>query len=122
MDLEYLDELSKQDYYECIIDMPFNKPRPPIKDPVNRVYGCNSDTWVDVDIANDTILYDSASLFVRGMLYVLTSQITSLSEAKNRTMNEFKHLDASIISMQRYRGLQSFLDKLTIILENKYNM
>lgn len=119
MDLEYLKELSGEDYYNCIISLPYTKPKNDIRDPVNKVYGCGSDVWVDLEDGN--IVFESSSIFVQGLLCALVSQI-DINTVLDKTLEHYDIFSPEKITMRRYRGLKSSLEKIQNIVEYKYNL
>jgi sulfur transfer protein SufE len=119
MDLSFLKELEGEDYYNSIIELPYEKPTYNIKTPVNKIYGCGSDAWVDVDDSGK-VVFESTSIFVTGLLSALSSQV-SIDTVLETRFEDYDIFTPEKISMRRYRGLRSAFEKIQNIVKHKYN-
>lgn len=114
MDLSYLNELEANDFYEAIMDLPENRIVREIRIDNNIVHGCQSKVWLA--LIEGKILFDSDSLFVKGLLTAVVSQINSIDEMQKVSVedyNSFINLDK--ITYQRIKGIDSFLTRLNAL-------
>lgn len=114
MDLSYLNDLEANDFYEAIMDLPENRIVREIRIDNNIVHGCQSKVWLA--LIEGKILFDSDSLFVKGLLTAVVSQINSIDEMQKVSVedyNSFINLDK--ITYQRIKGIDSFLTKLNAL-------
>lgn len=114
MDLSYLNDLEANDFYEAIMDLPENRIVREIRIDNNVVHGCQSKVWLA--LIEGKILFDSDSLFVKGLLTAVVSQINSIDEMQKVSVedyNSFINLDK--ITYQRIKGIDSFLTRLNAL-------
>jgi sulfur transfer protein SufE len=114
MDLSYLNDLEANDFYEAIMDLPENRIVREIRIDNNIVHGCQSKVWLA--LIEGKILFDSDSLFVKGLLTAVVSQINSIDEMQKVSLedyNSFINLDK--ITYQRIKGIDSFLTRLNAL-------
>ena len=114
MDLSYLNDLEANDFYEAIMDLPENRIFIEIRIDNNVVHGCQSKVWLA--LIEGKILFDSDSLFVKGLLTAVVSQINSIDEMQKVSVedyNSFINLDK--ITYQRIKGIDSFLTRLNAL-------
>tara|TARA_B100002019_G_C21085857_1_gene506113 strand:- start:165 stop:533 length:369 start_codon:yes stop_codon:yes gene_type:complete len=114
MDLSYLNDLEANDFYEAIMDLPENRIVREIRIDNNIVHGCQSKVWLA--LIEGKILFDSDSLFVKGLLTAVVSQINSIDEMQKVSVedyNSFINLDK--ITYQRIKGIDSFLTRLNAL-------
>ena len=110
MDITYLNELDPMDFYEAIIELADGNPIPEIQLEDNMVYGCQSRVWVV--LKEDTVVFDSDSSFVKGLLTAITSQLNTLEDIQNVSINQYSFLNKDTVSYQRLKGVDSFISKL----------
>jgi cysteine desulfuration protein SufE len=110
MDITYLDELDPMDFYEAIIELADVDSVPDIQTEDNMVYGCQSRVWVV--LKEDTIVFDSDSSFVKGLLTAITSQLNTIQDIQNVSVQQFSFLNKDKVSIQRLKGVDSFISKL----------
>ena len=110
MDITYLNELDPMDFYEAIIELADGNPIPEIQLEDNMVYGCQSRVWVV--LKEDTVVFDSDSSFVKGLLTAITSQLNTLQDIQNVSMEQYDFLNKNTVSIQRLKGVDSFISKL----------
>ena len=118
MDLSYLLELDSEDYYNCMLDMPWDEPPFDIRKSENKVHACASDVWVDVD-ENGTLYCYSTALFVRGLVVAMFSNI-DVDRIQEYRLRDFDYIIESKVSQRRYRGLAGTLMKIQKIVNDKY--
>jgi sulfur transfer protein SufE len=110
MDITYLNELDPMDFYEAIIELADGDSIPEIHVDDNMVYGCQSRVWVV--LKEDTVVFDSDSSFVKGLLTAITSQLNTLHDIQNVSMEQYSFLHKDTVSYQRLKGVDSFISKL----------
>jgi len=110
MDLSYLDELSQEDFYESLMDLADNTQYTDIRHDENLVHGCQSKVWLVLD--NEQILFDSDSLFVKGLITAVVSQLATIEEMKNVKISDYSFINLNKITYQRIKGIDSFINKL----------
>jgi sulfur transfer protein SufE len=110
MDITYLNELDPMDFYEAIIELAEGDSIPEIQLEDNMVYGCQSRVWVV--LKEDTVVFDSDSSFVKGLLTAITSQLNTLQDIQNVSMEQYDFLNKNTVSIQRLKGVDSFISKL----------
>ena len=110
MDITYLNELDPMDFYEAIIELADGNPIPEIQLEDNMVYGCQSRVWVV--LKEDTVVFDSDSSFVKGLLTAITSQLNTLEDIQNVSISQYSFLNKDTVSYQRLKGVDSFISKL----------
>ena len=110
MDITYLNELDPMDFYEAIIELAEGDSIPEIQLEDNMVYGCQSRVWVV--LKEDTVVFDSDSSFVKGLLTAITSQLNTLEDIQNVSINQYSFLNKDTVSYQRLKGVDSFISKL----------
>jgi len=110
MDITYLNELDPMDFYEAIIELADGDSIPEIQTEDNMVYGCQSRVWVV--IKEDTVVFDSDSSFVKGLLTAITSQLNTLEDIQNVSIEQYPFLNKETVSYQRLKGVDSFMTKL----------
>ena len=110
MEIDYLNELSTADFYETVIELADREHVREIQTEDNKVYGCTSNVWVVLE--GDKLIFDSSSAFVKGLLTVICSQLSSREDIKNVTLEQYPFLNTSIISYQRLKGVTSFLNRI----------
>ena len=76
----------------------------------NMVYGCQSRVWVV--LKEDTVVFDSDSSFVKGLLTAITSQLNTLQDIQNVSVENYSFLTKDKVSIQRLKGVDSFISKL----------
>jgi|TARA_B000000609_G_C23863316_1_gene184227 sulfur transfer protein SufE len=110
MEIDYLNELSPADFYETVMELADREHVREIQTEDNKVYGCTSNVWVVLE--GDKLIFDSSSAFVKGLLTVICSQLSSREDIKNVTLEQYPFLNTSIISYQRLKGVTSFLNRI----------
>ena len=110
MDITYLNELDPMDFYEAIIELAEGDSIPEIQTEDNMVYGCQSRVWVV--IKEDTVVFDSDSSFVKGLLTAITSQLNTLKDIQNVSIEQYPFLNKDTVSYQRLKGVDSFMTKV----------
>jgi sulfur transfer protein SufE len=110
MDLSYLNELDQEDFYESLMDLASNTQNVKIRQDENLVHGCQSKVWLVLD--DDQILFDSDSMFVKGLITAVVSQLTTLEEMKNVKTSDYSFINLNKITYQRIKGIDSFINKL----------
>jgi sulfur transfer protein SufE len=110
MDITYLNELDPMDFYEAIIELADGDSIPEIQSDDNMVYGCQSRVWVV--LKEDAVVFDSDSSFVKGLLTAITSQLNTLQDIQNVSMEQYSFLTKDTVSYQRLKGVDSFISKL----------
>ena len=110
MDITYLNELDPMDFYEAIIELADGDSIPEIQTEDNMVYGCQSRVWVV--IKEDTVVFDSDSSFVKGLLTAITSQLNTLEDIQNVSIEQYPFLNKETVSYQRLKGADSFMTKV----------
>lgn len=111
MDLNYLQDLEAEDFYDSIIELAPEWTNDIIRTDNNLVHGCQSRVWLTLDNDNG-ISYDSDSLFVKGLITAVVSQLNSIEEMVNVKTDDYSFINLETISYQRIRGIDSFISKL----------
>jgi len=111
MDLNYLQDLEAEDFYDSIIELAPEWTNNIIRTDNNLVHGCQSRVWLTLDNDNG-ISYDSDSLFVKGLITAVVSQLNSIEEMANVKTDDYSFINLETISYQRIRGIDSFISKL----------
>ena len=110
MDITYLNDLDPMDFYEAILELADGDPIPEIQIEDNMVYGCQSRVWVV--LKEDSVVFDSDSSFVKGLLTAITSQLNTLEDIQNVSIDQYDFLNMNQVSYQRLKGVDSFMTKL----------
>ena len=110
MDITYLNDLDPMDFYEAILELADGVPIPEIQIEDNMVYGCQSRVWVV--LKEDSVVFDSDSSFVKGLLTAITSQLNTLEDIQNVSIDQYDFLNKNQVSYQRLKGVDSFMTKL----------
>ena len=110
MEIDYLNELSPADFYETVMELADREHDREIQEDENKVDGCTSNVWVVLE--GDTLIFDSSSAFVKGLLTVICSQLNTIDDIKNVTLEDYTFLNTNIISYQRLKGVTSFLNRI----------
>lgn len=110
MDITYLNDLDPMDFYEAILELADGDPIPEIQIEDNMVYGCQSRVWVV--LKEDSVVFDSDSSFVKGLLTAITSQLNTLEDIQNVSIDQYDFLNKNQVSYQRLKGVDSFMTKL----------
>ena len=111
MDLNYLQDLEQEDFYDSIIELAPAWTNDIIRTDNNLVHGCQSRVWLTLD-SDIGISYDSDSLFVKGLITAVVSQLNSIEEMVNVKTDDYSFINLETISYQRIRGIDSFISKL----------
>ena len=111
MDLNYLQDLEAEDFYDSIIELAREWTNDIIRTDNNLVHGCQSRVWLTLD-SDIGISYDSDSLFVKGLITAVVSQLNSIEEMVNVKTDDYSFINLETISYQRIRGIDSFISKL----------
>ena len=98
------------DFYEAILELADGDPIPEIQIEDNMVYGCQSRVWVV--LKEDSVVFDSDSSFVKGLLTAITSQLNTLEDIQNVSIDQYDFLNKNQVSYQRLKGVDSFMTKL----------
>ena len=85
-EIDYLNELSPADFYETVMELADREHVREIQTEDNKVYGCTSNVWVVLE--GDKLIFDSSSAFVKGLLTVICSQLSSREDIKNVTLEQ----------------------------------
>ena len=110
MDITYLNDLDPMDFYEAILELADGDPIPEIQIEDNMVYGCQSRVWVV--LKEDSVVFDSDSSFVKGLLTAITSQLNTLEDIQNVSIEQYSFLNKETVSYQRLKGVDSFMTKV----------
>lgn len=110
MDLTYLQDLERQDFYDCIIELAPAGSNDSIRVDSNLVHGCQSKVWLVLE--DGKIAYDSDSVFVKGLLTAVVSQLNTIEEMINVKTDDYSYINIETISYQRRKGIDSFITKL----------
>ena len=110
MDITYLNDLDPMDFYEAILELADGDPIPEIQIEDNMVYGCQSRVWVV--LKEDSVVFDSDSSFVKGLLTAITSQLNTLEDIQNVSIEQYPFLNKETVSYQRLKGADSFMTKV----------
>jgi|TARA_B110000444_G_scaffold40001_1_gene35786 sulfur transfer protein SufE len=111
MDITYLDELEPMDFYEAIIELSDGVDnQKAIQQDDNLVHGCQSRVWVV--LKEDTVVFDSDSSFVKGLLTAITSQLSTIEDVRTVSMDNYNFLTVDKVSYQRLKGVDSFITRL----------
>lgn len=110
MDLSYLNELEAEDFYDSILELADSKPVESIRNDNNKVHGCQSNVWLVLE--NNQILFDSDSVFVKGLITSVVVNLNTIEQMKNIKVEDFDYLNLKTITYQRLKGISSFIQKL----------
>ena len=110
MEIDYLNELSPEDFYETVMELADREHIREIQEDEHKVYGCTSNVWVVLE--DDNLIFDSSSAFVKGLLTVICSQLNAIEDIRNVTLEQYPFLNTNIISYQRLKGVTSFLNRI----------
>tara|TARA_B100001113_G_C21012082_1_gene579765 strand:- start:478 stop:843 length:366 start_codon:yes stop_codon:yes gene_type:complete len=113
MDLAYLNELEANDFYEAIMELPDNQIVYDIRIDNNLVHGCQSKVWLA--LIEDKIVFDSDSMFVKGLITAVTSQLESIEEMMNVSVKDYEYITLDKITYQRIKGIDAFLTRLNAL-------
>ena len=100
MEIDYLNELSPADFYETVIELADREHVREIQTEDNKVYGCTSNVWVVLE--GDKLIFDSSSAFVKGLLTVICSQLSSREDFRTVSFSQYEHYIISTIK-RRYK-------------------
>ena len=110
MDLNYLQDLEQEDFYDSIMELAPDGSNDSIRVDNNLVHGCQSKVWLTLE--EDKIVYDSDSIFVKGLITAVVSQLNSIEEMINVKTDDYSYINLNTISYQRIKGIDSFITKL----------
>lgn len=110
MDLNYLQDLEQEDFYDSIMELAPAGSNESIRVDSNLVHGCQSKVWLILE--EDTIVYDSDSIFVKGLITAVVSQLNSIEEMINVKTDDYSYINIDTISYQRIKGIDSFINRL----------
>lgn len=110
MDLNYLQDLEQEDFYDSIIELAPDGSNDSIRVDNNLVHGCQSKVWLTLE--EDKIVYDSDSIFVKGLITAVVSQLNSIEEMINVKTDDYSYINLNTISYQRIKGIDSFINRL----------
>ena len=110
MDLNYLQDLEQEDFYDSIMELAPDGSNDSIRVDSNLVHGCQSKVWLTLE--EDKIVYDSDSIFVKGLITAVVSQLNSIEEMINVKTDDYSYINLETISYQRIKGIDSFITKL----------
>jgi len=110
MDLNYLQDLEQEDFYDCIMELAPAGSNDSIRVDSNLVHGCQSKVWLILE--QDKIVYDSDSVFVKGLITAVVSQLNSIEEMINVKTDDYSYINLETISYQRIKGIDSFINRL----------
>lgn len=110
MDLSYLNDLEAEDFYDSIMELADTTPIERIRTDDNKVHGCQSNVWLVLE--NDNIVFDSDSIFVKGLITSVVINLNTINEMKNIKVEDFDYLNLQTITYQRLKGISSFIQKL----------
>tara|TARA_Y100000389_G_C17452932_1_gene516072 strand:- start:2294 stop:2680 length:387 start_codon:yes stop_codon:yes gene_type:complete len=121
-DLEWLDTLDQRDLHEYIMEsgidiVTSSEALAELKQDSNRVYGCQSLVWVAKD--NNEWQWESNALFVQGLLNIVMSHITEMSDEEilNIDFNDkFAFICPTNLTTGRITGVKSFMNKVISIV------
>tara|TARA_Y100000389_G_C17199276_1_gene382790 strand:+ start:130 stop:498 length:369 start_codon:yes stop_codon:yes gene_type:complete len=110
MDLNYLQDLEQEDFYDCIMELAPEGSNESIRVDSNLVHGCQSKVWLTLQ--EDKVVYDSDSVFVKGLITAVVSQLNTIEEMINVKTDDYSYINLNTISYQRIKGIDSFITKL----------
>jgi sulfur transfer protein SufE len=110
MDLNYLQDLEQEDFYDSIIELAPAGSNESIRMDSNLVHGCQSKVWLTLQ--EDKVVYDSDSVFVKGLITAVVSQLNTIEEMINVKTDDYSYINLETISYQRIKGIDSFITKL----------
>ena len=110
MDLNYLQDLEQEDFYDCIMELAPEGSNESIRVDSNLVHGCQSKVWLTLQ--EDKVVYDSDSVFVKGLITAVVSQLNTIEEMINVKTDDYSYINLETISYQRIKGIDSFITKL----------
>lgn len=110
MDITYLNELEPMDFYEAVIELSDRDSVPEIRIEDNIVHGCQSRVWVVLQ--EDSVVFDSDSAFVKGLLTAIVSRLDTLDKVQNVAMDQYEFLNVDKVTFQRLKGVDSFITRL----------
>lgn len=110
MDLNYLQDLEQEDFYDSIMELAPDGSNDSIRVDSNLVHGCQSKVWLTLE--EDKIVYDSDSIFVKGLITAVVSQLNSIEEMINVKTDDYSYINLNTISYQRIKGIDSFINRL----------
>jgi sulfur transfer protein SufE len=110
MDLNYLQDLEQEDFYDSIIELAPAGSNESIRVDSNLVHGCQSKVWLTLQ--EDKVVYDSDSVFVKGLITAVVSQLNTIEEMINVKTDDYSYINLETISYQRIKGIDSFITKL----------
>lgn len=110
MDLNYLQDLEQEDFYDSIIELAPAGSNESIRVDRNLVHGCQSKVWLTLQ--EDKVVYDSDSVFVKGLITAVVSQLNTIEEMINVKTDDYSYINLETISYQRIKGIDSFITKL----------
>ena len=110
MDLNYLQDLEQEDFYDSIMELAPAGSNESIRVDSNLVHGCQSKVWLILE--EDKIVYDSDSIFVKGLITAVVSQLNSIEEMINVKTDDYSYINIDTISYQHIKGIDSFINRL----------
>ena len=110
MDLNYLQDLEQEDFYDSIMELAPAGSNESIRVDSNLVHGCQSKVWLTLQ--EDKVVYDSDSVFVKGLITAVVSQLNTIEEMINVKTDDYSYINLETISYQRIKGIDSFITKL----------
>jgi len=110
MDLSYLNDLDADDFYETLMSLSENKIEESVRQKQNRVYGCTSRVWVMLE--DNKLVFDSDSMFVKGLITAVVNEIKTIEDMKNAKVENYSFLTTDKITYQRIKGIDSFLHRV----------
>jgi cysteine desulfuration protein SufE len=110
MDLNYLQDLEQEDFYDSIIELAPAGSNESIRVDSNLVHGCQSKVWLTLQ--EDKVVYDSDSVFVKGLITAVVSQLNTIEEMINVKTDDYSYINLETISYQRIKGIDSLITKL----------
>ena len=110
MDLNYLQDLEQEDFYDSIMELAPAGSNESIRIDSNLVHGCQSKVWLTLQ--EDKVVYDSDSVFVKGLITAVVSQLNTIEEMINVKTDDYSYINLETISYQRIKGIDSFITKL----------
>jgi len=110
MDLNYLQDLEQEDFYDSIMELAPAGSNESIRVDSNLVHGCQSKVWLTLQ--EDQVVYDSDSVFVKGLITAVVSQLNTIEEMINVKTDDYSYINLETISYQRIKGIDSFITRL----------
>lgn len=110
MDLNYLQDLEQEDFYDSIMELAPAGSNESIRVDSNLVHGCQSKVWLTLQ--EDQVVYDSDSVFVKGLITAVVSQLNTIEEMINVKTDDYSYINIDTISYQRIKGIDSFINRL----------